>query len=165
MASLNEEFDANTVEPNSVFEVIPDGEYKAQIINSEKKTARTGSGDYLKLELEITEGPYKGRKVWANLNLWSTNEQAREISYKSLSAICHAVGVLRVTDSEQLHFKQLVIVVKAIPAEGKYDAKNEVKAFKAATGAPIASPPKPSSTPASSTQPGSPVPPWKRAAG
>jgi len=81
------------------------------------------------------------------ISLQNKNPVAVEIGYKTLSAICHAVGVIQVQDSQQLHGRPLQLKVSlraAGPgADGKYyEASNEVKGYKAAdAGAPVAGAP------------------------
>lgn len=110
MAYLDEEFDASSVEPSSPREVIPPGKYVAHIIDSEMKFTQSG-GKMLALTFEIQEGEHKGRRLWDNLNLVNSNEKAVEIARRTLSAICHAVGRLQVKDSQDLHFRQLLVTV------------------------------------------------------
>ncbi len=144
MASLNGEFDASQVEPSAPLEAVPPGEYVAQIKNSEmkptKKKDQHGNpvGNYLQLDFEITEGDYKGRMFFARLNLDNPNQTAVEIANRELSSICHAVGVLKVRDSSQLHYKRMIVRLDVEKSEG-YEASNVVKAYKPIDGqAPVA---------------------------
>jgi hypothetical protein len=100
MATIN--FDATTVEPSNGFEPIPAGKYLAVFSEDEMKPTRNNNGQYLQLTIEIIEGDYQGRKIWARLNLENPNMQAVEIARKELSAICRAVNVLQLTDTTQL---------------------------------------------------------------
>ena len=131
-------FDATTVDPSTPRELLPPGKYVAHIVASEMKDTSTG-GQYLKLEHEVIDGPHRGRKVWNNLNLVNNNQTTVEIAQRQLSAICHAIGVLKVSDSDQLHFKPLLITVKVRPA-GKdkngidRDAQNEVGGYEPTSG-------------------------------
>jgi len=130
-------FDANTVKPLSDMEAIPAGKYVACITASEAKPTNAGDGSYLALEFTVLEGDYKDRKVFTNLNIGNKNPTAVEIAYRALSSICHAVGVIQVADSAQLHNRPLVINVKVRPAQtaaeaadGKpHDASNEIKSY------------------------------------
>ena len=97
MALLN--FNANEVEPNAPFEVIPAGKYNAVIVESEMKATRAGTGRYLKLVFEITDGEYAGRKLFASINLENPNQDAVRIGRAELSAVCHAVNVLDLQDT------------------------------------------------------------------
>src|SRR5262245_42411620 len=92
-------FDANQVEPSSDFEPIPAGKYLAVITGSEMKPTKADTGHFLKLTFQIIDGPYKGRNLWARLNLDNPNAIAVQIAQAELSAICRAVGVLAPHDS------------------------------------------------------------------
>lgn len=135
MTAMN--FDATKVSPESQFSPVPNGEYPVVITESEMKTTNDGTGQYLQLTLEIIDGHYKGRKVWDRLNLFNKNQQAVEIANRALSQICHAVNVLSLQDSVQLHNKPLVARLVVRPAAGGYDESNDVKEYKAyASGTP-----------------------------
>lgn len=128
MSQLN--FDATTVSPSESIEAIPAGWYNAQIDQSEMKPTKDGSGAYLELRFSVLDGQYANRKVFTRLNVRNNNPVAQEIAYKQLSAICHATGVLRVQDSQQLHGLPLKIKVKVRAASGDYEASNEISSFK-----------------------------------
>lgn len=168
MAEL--QFDASTVDPNQPFEVIPAGKYPCQVVASEMRATKDGSGQYLWLELEIIDGDCQGRKLWDRLNLANSNAQAVEIAQRTLSALCHAVGELHVSDSEQLHFKPLVATVRVRPARENYDASNEIRGYepmgsgKAATAAAKnAFKPPAAAAPAAAAGSTSKTPPWRQA--
>lgn len=125
-------FDANTVAPREDFSPIPTGEYPAVIIDSDLKPTKSNNGHYLELTCEVSAGEFKGRRVWARLNLDNPNPKAVEIAQRELSAICHAVGRMVVEDSAQLHNRPLVIRVEYVEAGGnRNSATNEIKAWKA----------------------------------
>lgn len=127
MANIN--FDATTVAPQAAFEALPAGWYLVAIVGSESKPTKAGTGEYLELTLEVLEGDYKGRKVFDRLNLDNPNAQAVEISKATLSAICHAVGVLQPKDSTELHNLPLLAKVSVRDYQG--EKQNEVKGYKA----------------------------------
>lgn len=130
MATLN--FDANAIQPDTSFEPIPAGWYNAVIDESEMKPTRDGSGAYLALRFNIIDGQYAGRKVFTRLNLRNQNPVAQDIAQKQLSTICHAVNVLNVQDSSQLHALPMQIRVKITnDPTGQYDPSNEISGYKA----------------------------------
>ena len=94
MAKLNDTFDASQVDPAKPNEPLPPGDYPVQIIQSEMRVTKAGTGQYLWLEMEILDGEAKGRKLWDRLNLVNASDQARQIAERTLSAICHATGVM-----------------------------------------------------------------------
>lgn len=139
MAQLNYEFDANSIEPQAPREVLPAGDYLAQIVKSDMVPTKSGDGSMLTLELEIVSGPYERRRIWDRLNLDNRNQQAVEIAQRTLSAICHAVGVLRVSDSEALHWKPMLVKVAVRPngvdkSGVEREASNEVRGYSPANG-------------------------------
>ncbi|MBI1207402.1 MAG: DUF669 domain-containing protein [Azospirillum sp.] len=135
MARLGSTFNANEVEPSQGTDVVPPGPYELQIVQSEMKDAKNNPGaQYLNLELDILSGPYKGRKLFDNLNLVHPNQQTVSIAERILSAICHATGTLVVDDSEQLHLKPMIADVRIKPADGQYAAQNKIVAYKPISG-------------------------------
>ena len=125
MASLNGNFNARTVPPAAPRDMIPPAKYVMQIVKSERKPTRGGDGEFIQLELDILDGEFKGRKVWDMLNKWNPNPQTVKIADETLSAICHATGVLDLSDTEQLHFRPMLVKVVVDP--GGPDKKNPQK--------------------------------------
>ena len=178
MAQLNDTFDATGVAPAAPLELLPPGRYAAQIVNSEMRVTKAGNGQYLWLEMDVIEGPHQGRKIWDQLNLVNPSQQTVEIAQRTLSAICHAVGQLQVSDSEQLHFRPLQVTLavepdsrdKLRPVE-EQRKQNRVKGYAALGGAaparpaasPAAAPARTAAAPARPTPAASTTPPWRRA--
>jgi hypothetical protein len=152
MANLNG-FNAAQVEPSQDFEPIPAGKYLAVITETEMKPTKNGSGQYLQLAFQILDGPFKGRFVWARLNLNNSNPTTVQIARQELSAICRAVGVMTPGDSVELHNIPLVVTVKLKKRDDTGELTNEVKGY-AKRDAAASSP-----TPAQATNP---TPPWRR---
>jgi hypothetical protein len=92
MAGLN--FNANDVPEDEGFQPIPEGDYTCQIVQSEMKDTKAGTGQYLELRIQVLEEPYVGRLVFERLNLINPNETAVKIANRTLADICEAVGVL-----------------------------------------------------------------------
>lgn len=141
MAQLN--FDATNVPPAAAPEAIPTDWYTCQMTGSEMKPTSDNTGAYLQCDYTIMVGPYAGRKITDRINLQNKNPAAVEIGYRTLSAICHAVGVIQVADSQLLHGRPLQVRVALRPAgpgaNGQfYDASNEIRGYKAVDGAAIA---------------------------
>ena len=130
MAQLN--FDATNVAPaTGQQDAIPAGWYDAMIEKSELKPTKAADGSmYLELVLGVCSGQYQGRKLFSRLNIMNANPVAKEIAYKELSAICHATGVIQCADSQQLHNIPMKVKVSLKPADGQYEASNDVKAYR-----------------------------------
>jgi hypothetical protein len=166
MAKLGGTFDASGVEPNAPLEALPPGDYKVQILQSEMRVTKAGTGQMLWFDMEVLEGTHQGRHVHDQLNLINPNPTAEEIAQRTLSAICHAVGKLQVSDSEELHFLPMVVKVAVRP-----NGYNEVKGYKpaqqaaAAVHSPLAQ--GPATAPVANQRPmaaASATAPWKRSA-
>jgi hypothetical protein len=127
MAKLGTTFDASSVDPTMPLEALPPGQYLVQIVASEMRPTRDGSGQYLWLELDVLDGDQKGRKLFDRLNLVNANPMAVEIAQRTLSAICHAAGKLQVQDSDELHLIPMMVDVKVRPPKNGYDASNKIR--------------------------------------
>jgi len=133
------QFDANTVAPAQALEVIPSGFYPVTITASETK-ATAKKGEILALELTIIDGEHKGRKLYDNLNLVNANPQAQQIAYETLSAICHATGVMVVADSSMLHNIPFEAKIGMNKPTAEYpEPRNEVKGYRKLEGSAPAS--------------------------
>lgn len=132
MSVLN--FDASRVAPSTgELDPIPAAWYIAMMDKSEMvptKDAATTGHAYLECRFNIADGQFAGRKLFSRLNLRNSNPVAAEIAQKELSAICHAVGIMQVQDSQQLHGIPIKIKVKLKPATAQYSASNEITTFK-----------------------------------
>jgi len=151
-------FDSDTVEPNDTFDPLPSGDYLCVIVASADKPTKSRNGSFLELELEVIEGPFKGRKLWDRLNLNNPNETAVKIARGTLSAICKAVDVPRPNDSCELHDRPLLGKVRLEKRSDIDDMTNVVKGYRKR---PQAGPP-PAAHAASVPPPGQ--PPWRRSA-
>ena len=180
--ALKGTFDASNVEPATARELLPPGKYVAQIIESEMKDTQSG-GKMLALTLEIQDGPHTRRRLWDNLNLVNSNPKAVEIAQRTLSAICHAIGRMQVNDSDELHFRPMLLSIEVEPdsrdkhlnpSDPNRRYQNKVKGYAKADGSaapaprPMAAPPAqaqasaPQARPAAA--PASNQPPWRRSA-
>lgn len=135
MAKLNQTFDASTVAPQQSMDVLPAADYLMQAVESDVKNTKANDGS-TKVEATcvILDGPFKNRKVWVSINNRNKSAEAERIGQGQLSQWCHAVGVIRLDDTAQLHNKPFVGRVKVRPAEGQYSARNEVTDFMPASG-------------------------------
>jgi hypothetical protein len=128
-------FDASAVQPQAPRGLIEPGFYQVVIAKSTHKLNKAGTGSYLELELQIVDGPESGRRIWDRLNLDNPNQTAVEIAMASLSAICHAVGVLTPQSPEDLHDIPLEANIAIQPAKGEYSESNVIRGYQAISGA------------------------------
>lgn len=128
-------FDATQVELQKAYEAIPAGWYKAIITGSEEKPTKAQTGSYLELKIQLIDGEHTGRVIFDRLNLSNPNQTAVDIANRTLSAICHATGVLRPQTSRDLHDKPIMVKIAVKPKTDAYEASNEVKGYEPINGA------------------------------
>jgi len=116
------------------FEVIPAGTYTAMINKSEMKENKQKTGSFLNLHFKVTEGKFKDRMVFINLNLIHPNEQAVQIARKTLTSICKACGLVSIEETEELHGIEMEIKVTVKAESANFPASNEIKGFKSLSG-------------------------------
>ena len=137
MASLNGLYSPED-KPQERLEAIPTGEYKVVIVASDVKKTKAGDGEYHEFEHQIIAGDFAGRKLFARLNLQNKNPKAVEIARADLAQIRNATGVLNPQDGVQFHNIPMLIRVvyqPADPAKNRENPQNEIKAWKAISGA------------------------------
>jgi len=169
MAFLGQSFDANELpQGNGNFDPLPAGWYTANITQAELKTTAAGDGQYIKLRYDITGPTHQGRVVFGNLNIKNASPKAEEIGRMELGNLMRAIGLAKVTDTDQLIGGSLSIKLDVRAATEQYAAQNEVKGFKAITGsvpsfaAPAASPAASAPAAAAPAASGKAAPPWAR---
>lgn len=162
MAFLDTPFDVNELpESDSNYDLVPAGWYDAIINKAEIKNTKAGTGQYIAIRYDITGPSHQGRVVFGQLNIKNPNSQAEEIGRKQLGEVMRAIGLARVTDTDQLIGGNLQIKVGIKESDGQYEASNQIKGYKAINGS---QPPMPASPPAKSAPAAqaSSAPPWAK---
>lgn len=133
MADLGKEFDANEApSSNGNFDVIPAGTKAVAVLDkSEYKDTTSGDGKRLACEFLIVEGEHEGRRVFEGFNLVNKNPKAEVIANAQFADLCKATGVIKLSDSSELHGIPVIIKIGVQAANGQYEAKNTVKGFAA----------------------------------
>lgn len=164
------QFDTGSVEKReSQYDLLPAGWYTAQVTDSEIVTLRTGNGQAIKLTFDILSEGYRGRKVWARLNVRHTNQDAERIAQQQLRELCDSVGIARFNDTVELHNKPVQVRIKIRKDDtGQYEDQNDVAGFKPVAGGAPAAPRAPApSAAAPANAPvagGAATPPWQKRA-
>lgn len=168
-------FDASQVGEMMEFSAIPEGQYVVIATHSEMKPTKNGQGQYLQFTFEVLDGQFKGRKLWTRLNLHNASQTAVDIAQRELGAICKAVGVIKPSDSSELHNRPMLVKV-AVELNDKNQETNTIKKYESAmppgAAVPGATPVSASASPATyaaSPAPAAPVaaqaaatPPWRQ---
>lgn len=133
MAFLGETFDANEL-PQGTYDLIPPGWYNAAITFAELKQIKDGPGQFIKVRYDITGPSNQGRVVFGRINIKNSSTRAEEIGRQQLGEIMRAIGLAKVTDTDQLIGGNLSIKLSVKEATEQYAAQNEIKGYKAIEG-------------------------------
>ncbi len=119
---------------------VPKGEYFAKVVDSDLKTTKAGTGQYVELTWEINghvvSGAAKNRKIWQRINIRNDNPEAERIGKQELNRLVKASGLTQINDTSELHGRELIIGVKIEPARGQYEASNGISYVKSKKHAP-----------------------------
>lgn len=160
-------FDSNTVEPQDNFDALPPGNYPVVIEKAEIKSTKKGDGHYLEVCVQVTDDCYRGRKLWARMNIDNPSEIAQRIAMSQLSSLCRACGIAVIRDENELLGK--ACIAKVIVQKDR-DDQNDIKAWLPISGTtpqatsfgkpaptPVLDPPPPPTTKTVGSKP-----PWAR---
>jgi len=134
MANLGQEYNVTDLpESSGVYDPLPPGWYSVVITQAEIKATKAGNGEYIKVRYDVTGPTHQGRVVWGNINIRNASLKAEEIGRQQLGELMRAIGLARVSDTDQLINGSLSIKLDIRESE-QYGAQNEVKGFKALAG-------------------------------
>lgn len=156
---------ADLPQSTSNFDVLPAGDYQVRISEAAVQATKAGTGQYIKLRLDVTGPSHQGRVIYTNLNIQNPNPKAEEIGRQQLGDIMRACGLASLSDTDQL-INGCMTVKVAVTQSEQYGPGNDVKAFKPSVGGASAMPaatPAFGGTPAPAPQqqaPAAAFPPW-----
>jgi len=163
MVDLVQQYD--TEAEASTFDQVPAGTYEAQIIETSRESiSKTKDvGECLSLCWQVVNGEHEKRLFWQRLNLWWTGPEKKagsvvQIANQQFAAVRQACGQKVINDSDELCFIPCSVTYGPQKNNPEY---NEVKAVKAAGGAPakqMSAPGRQAAPPANSQQRA----PWPR---
>lgn len=144
------------------FEPLPAGDYSVTIESADVNPTKDNSGQYIKMKMKVTGPTHAGRTIFANLNIRNKSPKAEEIGRQQLGDIMRAIGLATLSDTDQLVGGHLVVKLAIKPADGQYEAGNEVKAYKAGNGSAAPAPSFPAPSGAVSQPASASAPPWAK---
>lgn len=163
MALLDMTFSADDLPQGGSFDPIPAGWYDVSITQAEVKSTKDGSGKYIKLRLDVTGPSHEGRVLFANINIQNKSAKAEEIGRQNLGEIMRAIGLAKLTNTDQMigGALQAKVTMKDDP---QYGPGNEVKGYKALGGSAKPMPTGFNAAPAAAAQPAAKgaTPPWAK---
>jgi hypothetical protein len=155
MAQVDWNTSENQVAEPRNFDPIPKGRYLVVLEDTEMKKTKDRGGEYLECTFTVAAPKeFKGRKLWARLNIKNASEVAQRIGREQFNALAIAtLGTIEVRKTESMHNKKLVVHVAIEQQEGR-EPQNRINGFEpftgdAGTSAPAPQqPPKPAPAPA-----------------
>ena len=145
---LDEVFTLDSVPAQTTsYDAIPAGLYEATIANAEIKDSKSG-GKYINVRYDITGPSHAGRVVFGMITISNANPKAEEVGRQQLGSLISAIGLDKLSDTDQLIGGQLIIKLTVEESE-KYGAQNRVQGFRPAAKG---------SKPAATTN----TPPWAK---
>lgn len=160
MAFLDQAIELNDLpQTTNTYELLPAGWYDAVIQGAELRDTKTG-GQMIAIKYSVTGPTHQGRLVWGNINIRNANPKAEEIGRQQLGDIMRALGLARVTDTDQLIGGQIGIKIAIREAQNGYEAQNEVKGWKSTQGS--AAPAPAFVPPSAAAAPAGKQPPWAK---
>lgn len=156
MVTLNTSLESySTIEQ---FQLLPPGEYRVAIMNTEVKETRSG-GSMLAMTYEVQDGERRGAKVFDNLNIWHSSPRAVEFALRQLKTIATCCGHSNpnyIADTSELHGQEMIVKL-AIRKGDDGTEYQDVKGYKEIGNAQPGFQPAPAATPPAA--PGSMPPP------
>lgn len=160
MAFFDQAFDINELPvSDNNYEPIPEGWYNVRITEAQIKATKKGDGQYISIRYDIVGPAHQGRVVYGTINIKNASPKAEEIGRQALGNLMRAIGLTRVTDTDQLINCELQVKL-AIKKDEQYGDKNEIKAYKANSGGAL--PQATAQAPAQPQASAASTPPWAK---
>ena len=110
------------------FEALPEAEYQVVVTESELKKNKDNDGQHISVTMQVIEGAFEGRVVWANFNVKNSNPTAEKIGRGELASLCKAIGLVNPKETEELKDKPLLV---KLGIDKKDNSKNRIKSYMA----------------------------------
>jgi hypothetical protein len=122
--------DLSNVEETGGFEAMPAGKYPVRVIEAELSDTKDGTGQYIKVQLEVIGDDYTNRRLFHNFNIKNKNPKAVEIGLGQLKSLLTKAGSkkTKITSPQDLINLEAVASVK-IRKSDEYGDQNVVAGF------------------------------------
>lgn len=115
------------------FSPLPAGEYSVKIADAEICNTKAGTGQYIKLRLDVTGPSHQGRVLFSNINIQNPSQKAEEIGRQQLGSIMRAINLPNLADTDQLIGGEMSVKV-TIRKSDEFGDQNDVKSYKSLNG-------------------------------
>ena len=126
MATLTRQLGGNATPTD----LLPKGDYQAQVVDSAVVPTASGSGEMLKLTFEVIAGEFRRRRIVERFNIVNANATAQRIAQQMLARLCTAAGRAGIADSDELHGIAVMIRVDIRPGSDGYGDQNIIKDYR-----------------------------------
>lgn len=134
--------DANapTETKSNNFEPIPAGWYPVEFEKTAPAQNKNGSGESLEMTCRVYGPNHAGRMLFPKITLRyiggdeEKNELVEGIGRQQIQELRIALGIANLTDSSQIVGKRCMARVSIRPANGQWEARNDVKGYRALEG-------------------------------
>ena len=144
---------------------LPVGEYPLEIEKAEVRRTKNGEGLGANITFDVAGPTHTGRKVFVWFNLRHSNEVAEKIGQSEFAALCKAVGLVAVQDTDELLGKTFL---GKVGIDKKDPTANRILAYKPLDGQSAPAPRQAAQPVAAQSQPAAPAAaqggkmPWER---
>ncbi len=105
---------------------LPAGLYTGVVTRTQLKDTKDKTGNYLEVEFDISSPEeFCNRKFWDRFNIVNKSMDAVRIAKEQLADLATACGLETLGDDNELHGKEVTLVLKVRPAKGDFQASNE----------------------------------------
>lgn len=124
------DLDLTNVEAQGDYSPIPAGKYLMRVVEAELKDTAAGTGQFIKVTLEVIGDKYSGRKVFHNFNIKNPNPKTIEIGLGQLKSLLEKSGSnkLKITSPMDLINLEVLTSIK-IKKSDDYGDQNVVSSF------------------------------------
>ena len=95
------DFDTEGVDTSS-FKALPVGNYVGRILETDLQVAKTGSGEFVYVKLEINGPSHAGRIAFDRMLTSHPNPEAEKIGRGRLATLVQAIGKTKIADTDEL---------------------------------------------------------------
>ena len=126
-----------TAEATLGFEPLPEGEYTVKVDSTDLKPTRSGTGQYINVELVVLGPKYQGRKLFTRYNIINDSMEAMRIGRQQIKSLMTASGMTQeqinqFNDTDQLLGLTCNVLVGIDEGNEQYGAQNRIKRYKKA---------------------------------
>ena len=123
-------FGFDTADVDTSSDLFPAGEHKVIATEAAVEKNKAGTGQYLKLTLQVIDGRFQNRLHWQYHNFLHQNETAQKIGQQQVAQFQEAIGVNDPESVSELCNKPLLMVIRHRIDKRTNEERAEVAQYK-----------------------------------